>query len=658
MNALIALSLLALGPWLPGQQPSARTTAAPAPGWESLSDAEKIVKLGQVLDKDQKQLQDLQGQLNDPKGEYAVAEAEFKALDARRSAGRKKIQELESAGKLEEAAKLGEDGEALEGEWLVARDRFNLAISERKILQEKLAVVKQRIQQEQQYLSRLQDPAAAAKAKQGPPGEGPPGAGPATASSTSPSATAGSSALATTPPVAGKSDASSISSAAPGGSSPTPSKHLSKHLEQAQEQARAWESKAEEARNRVQILTERLDAICKSADLEQKLLGTARKRADQAQEEQAALARELTKKQGEKAAVEDLLRLQQKIADAEQRLTRARAEMAAAGDHLRDLQNNVSALKTKQAAASKDAEEKQAEADRARRRVAELENPFSLTNLAAWAYQHGPRVALIVLGMLLLGRLGKLVGRRIVRFMAQHGHRGTAEENESRAQTLVSVFRNAASLAVLGGGTLMLLDEVGIPIMPLLGGAAVIGLAVAFGAQNLIRDYFSGFMVLMEDQYGINDVVKIGTVSGTVEKITLRVTVLRDMSGVVHFIPHGTISTVSNLTHGWSQALFDIPVCPAQDVDRAMTVLIDLGRGLRQDPAFAPWILEGPEMLGVDELADKAVMIRFFIKTRPLKQWLVKREMLRRIKHRFDELGIESPFTHHAAAAEHQPVAA
>src|SRR5215469_12777952 len=201
-------------------------------------------------------------------------------------------------------------------------------------------------------------------------------------------------------------------------------------------------------------------------------------------------------------------------------------------------------------------------------------------------------------------------------------------------------------MLVIGGGCLMILDELGIPIVPLMGGAAVMGLAVAFGAQNLIKDYFSGFMVLLEDQYGINDVVRIGPISGLVEHISLRTTVLRDLEGVVHFIPHGTITTVSNLTHGWSRALFDVGVAYKEDVDRVMQLLLDMGHELHQDPAFGPLILDDPEMLGLDDLADSSVVIKFFLKTKPLQQWTVKREMLRRIKKRFDELGIEIPFPH------------
>ncbi len=161
-----------------------------------------------------------------------------------------------------------------------------------------------------------------------------------------------------------------------------------------------------------------------------------------------------------------------------------------------------------------------------------------------------PRLLTILVAALILYLVVKLSGKHLAKIVAHGASRGTLHDRENRAITLVGVFQNVATIAVLVGSCLMLLDEVGIPTLPLMGGAAVLGLAVAFGSQNLIKDYFSGFMLLMEDQYGVNDVIKIGEISGAVEQITLRITVLRDLEGVVHFIPHGTITTVSNMTHG------------------------------------------------------------------------------------------------------------
>lgn len=273
-----------------------------------------------------------------------------------------------------------------------------------------------------------------------------------------------------------------------------------------------------------------------------------------------------------------------------------------------------------------------------------VENPFTLQVVVQWLFDHAPKLFAILVGSCLLQMSVRVGCRQIVQIMAHHGHRGTHHDRENRALTLVSVFRNVASVVLVGGGILMALDEVGIPIMPLMGGAAVFGLAVAFGAQNLVRDYFSGFMVLMEDQYGINDVVRIGDISGVVEKITLRVTVLRDLEGIVHFIPHGSITRVSNMTHGWSRAVVEINISYKEDTDYVMAVLMDIATELRKDPTFGPLILDEPEMLGLDRFGDSAVVIKFVLKTHPLKRWPVRRELLRRIKRRFDELGIEIPF--------------
>jgi moderate conductance mechanosensitive channel len=263
-----------------------------------------------------------------------------------------------------------------------------------------------------------------------------------------------------------------------------------------------------------------------------------------------------------------------------------------------------------------------------------------------WLIDHGPKMLAVLLAMVVFQWLTRIVSDRIVLLMARGGFRGSHEEREARSHTLVGVFGNAASVAIIGGGILMLFQEAGIPVAPLLGGAAVFGLAVAFGAQNLIRDFFYGFVILVENQYKINDVVKIGNLSGSVERITLRMTVLRDLEGCVHFLPNGQISAVTNMTHGWSRAVFDVPVAYKEDVDRVMGVLAELGQELREDPAYADKILEDLTMLGVDALGDSAITIKFFIKTRPMQQWAVKRELLRRIKNRFDELGIEIPFLH------------
>jgi small-conductance mechanosensitive channel len=158
-----------------------------------------------------------------------------------------------------------------------------------------------------------------------------------------------------------------------------------------------------------------------------------------------------------------------------------------------------------------------------------------------------------------------------------------------------------------------------------------------------MRDYFTGFMILLEDQYKLNDVVTIGNVTGKVEKVSMRTTVLRDLEGHVHFIPNGEIKRVTNNTYEWAHAVFEIGIAYKENVDRTMDDIIELANALREDPVFGEYITDQPEMLGVDRFAESGVIIKFVLKTKPDKMWPVKREMLRRIKNRFDELNIEIP---------------
>ena len=431
--------------------------------------------------------------------------------------------------------------------------------------------------------------------------------------------------------------------AAAGTEEKPPSKELVKAKEEVQKKA----VEVQQAEDEAQTVAERLATLDKNIELEQKHLKNAQKQADNASEARNLLTEEFEKKatqEGTKQA--DLRELARKVREADGRFDTARKELRTHTDRLDELHAERAQLLSLQAEASHKVEEAKKEAEAAEQKVADLQNPFAPMNMLRWTIEHGPNLLAIIIAMILLLWLSKIFTRRIVKIMAHGGIRGSKDEREDRANTLVGVFHNAVSVTIWIGGLLMILQESGIPIAPLLGGAAVFGLAVAFGAQNLIRDYFYGFVILLENQYKINDVVRIGDNSGQVERITLRMTVLRDLEGCVHFIPNGQITSVVNMTHGWSRALFDVGVAYKENTDKVVQVIEELGRELRKDPKFKLMILEDLEMLGVDALGDSAVVIKFFIKTRTLKQWNVKREMLRRIKLRFDELGIEIPFPH------------
>ncbi len=615
----------------------------PPGGAPKSSEAERIARLQRVVEATTKQLEDAQRRLNDPASEYHRAEAAFTEVDRELAEKSRELQKLKKQGKPAEADALDKGLEPLRKRQQHARDRFDAAIQERKALKEKVATLPAKLERERKALERLT--------------EGTPAEKPAPAKSTKappPAGEAGKPTAAATAPPAGKS--AGAEEKAEGGKPGKPesqSPTLNRKIKEASDQAHEKEDAARTAHEKADRLTEYLDGLRIQIALDQRLLEAARKKADEARKEQNEQEQERQKRAAAGAGEEELRKLAAEIEDDARRQEEAAADVQEITDRLAEAQESLDRITARRADVVREAEERDREADRAKKKVDDLQNPFTPRNLLQWFLEHGPRLLVVLLGTLLLHRLVIVSSRRIVRLMTR-SRRDARLEEAGRAETLVAVFRNTTSMIVLGGGTLMLLDELGIPIVPLMGGAAVFGLAVAFGAQNLIKDYFSGFMVLMEDQYAVNDVIRVGNIEGQVERITLRVTVVRDGNGAAHFIPHGTITTVSNLTHGWSRAFFDIGVAYKEDVDRVMAVLVDLGRGLRQDATFGPLILEDAEMLGVDAFGDSAVAIKFFIKTRPLKQWLVKRELLRRIKRRFDELGIEIPFPHHTVYHRHE----
>ena len=235
------------------------------------------------------------------------------------------------------------------------------------------------------------------------------------------------------------------------------------------------------------------------------------------------------------------------------------------------------------------------------------------------------------------------IRKRIVRRMTRNG---SNVELEKRAATIGGVFRKSVSAVIWIIAVIMALREAGFDIAPILAGAGVVGLAVGFGAQNLVRDVISGVFLLMEDQIRVNDVAIINGTGGLVEQINLRTTVLRGLDGTVYVFPNGSVTSLANMTHGYSYYLFDIGVAYKEDTDRVVEVLQEIANGMMHEEPYKQDILEPLEVLGVDKFADSAVIIKVRIKTMPIRQWVVGREMNRRIKKEFDRLGIEIPFPH------------
>lgn len=255
------------------------------------------------------------------------------------------------------------------------------------------------------------------------------------------------------------------------------------------------------------------------------------------------------------------------------------------------------------------------------------------------------RIALIAFGALILLLIFRLLTRKIVARMDST----TAEENrewELRAKTLAKIANNFISITVVTVAVFLALSEIGIEIGPLLAAAGVAGLAIGFGAQSLVKDFLSGFFILLENQYRVGDVVKIGDLAGIVEKMTLRITALRDIQGVAHFIPNGEIKSVSNMSYQWSRMLVEVGIAYKENVDNAINILKSVCAEFYAEEPWKSDLLEEPQVVGVEALADSQVTIRVMAKTKPLKQWDAMREFRRRVKNRFDQERIEIPFPH------------
>jgi small conductance mechanosensitive channel len=258
----------------------------------------------------------------------------------------------------------------------------------------------------------------------------------------------------------------------------------------------------------------------------------------------------------------------------------------------------------------------------------------------AW-WASAARVVAIVLAAWILAMV---LQRGIRRVRERVASRLGDREAVLRAATLGRVLRYVVAVVVTLVAGMLVLAELGVSVAPILGAAGVVGLAVGFGAQSLVKDYFTGLFILLEDQIHQGDVVRVGNHAGLVEEMTLRYVRLRDYDGNVHFVPNGQIDAVVNLSRGFAQAVIDVGVAYGTDLDHAIAVMRRCASKLATDEAFGPKILNEFEVAGVERWDDSAVILRGRFKVAPLEQWSVRREFLRRLKAEFDAAGIEIPF--------------
>ena len=277
--------------------------------------------------------------------------------------------------------------------------------------------------------------------------------------------------------------------------------------------------------------------------------------------------------------------------------------------------------------------------------VQSIWSDLGLGQAAGWAKPvlSGVTVLLIVL----LALLSAALARRFI--MASHKRlaaRAEGPEERKRIETLERVFRYIASVVVTVVAFMLVLSELGISIAPILATAGVAGLAIGFGAQSLVKDYFTGFVMLIENQIRVGDVVEVAGKVGAVEELTLRYVRLRDYEGAVHYVPNGAILTVTNRSRLFAFAVMDIGVAYKEDIERVSQVMKETATAFRSEPDWADKILDDLEIAGVDQWADSAVVIKCRLKTMAQEQWAVRRAFLGRLKNAFDRAGIEIPYPH------------
>lgn len=262
------------------------------------------------------------------------------------------------------------------------------------------------------------------------------------------------------------------------------------------------------------------------------------------------------------------------------------------------------------------------------------------------------RIAIVVvLAVVLRWLLIRAVGKVVSRIADLHTRRETdsaraailAARKAQRVKTLGSLFHNVVNVAVIGGAAMVILATVGINLGPLLAGAGVAGVAVGFGAQSLVRDVISGVFILMEDQYGVGDVVDLGDATGTVEQVLLRVTKLRAVDGTLWFVRNGEIVRVGNMSQDYSKVVLDVAVAYGTPVDRAKEILTKVAQDFATDAESGHLVLEAPQLLGVQDITPESMRLRLVITTRPGEQWTASRLLREKIKIALDSAGIETP---------------
>lgn len=267
-----------------------------------------------------------------------------------------------------------------------------------------------------------------------------------------------------------------------------------------------------------------------------------------------------------------------------------------------------------------------------------------IDNLIPWFSVHGIKIIGIIIGVFVVSKIGRIFVDKTIRRVIISDRFLTKEAERKREDTLISIFASVFKIIIWIIGLMMVLAEIGVNIGPIIAGVGVIGLAIGFGAQNLIKNFISGFFIILENQYRVDDIVCLDNTCGLVEDITLRMTVLRDLDGTVHHIPNGEITKASNKSKFFSRVNLDIGIGYDSDLEKVIKVVNKVGQELARDPDWKDSIIEPPQFLRVNDFGDSAIEIKILGDTKPSKQWDVMGELRKRLKIAFDKAGIEIPF--------------
>jgi len=605
------------------------TAKEPEPSSEGASEATRLVRIRRVIELDKERLEWLKGELRERtrwfedlaqgiqeiKAERAEKQAEIEALEANPRADPKKLERLRDD--------LSDDQE----DFSLFETQTDLALQAEKTVRAQLEALEKKIEQDRHALGHLTGEIPAELEE---PAKTAPGAEAAAPPSTE-------RALPTPYPIP-------VATDRPAAQAPKETKTSSK-MTAAQLQAKQALAKAERevqaAKTELSDFIERKRALQEQIEFEQELGKNDASELENLKKALGLMEARLETYREEGRSAERIRQRENKNRRIAEAIEEGERGVGARAEYIESLQQRLVHLEEAQVRITAEVDEALESAEDARQSVKWLESPIHPQNVLYWAKERGPRMLLVIVAAMLLMLFVQLSARRIARAVVRRRREDARGAGTGRADTLAFSFRSVSRVLIVILGTLLVLQEAGVDIKTVLGGAAILGVAFAFGAQDLMRDYFSGFLILAEDQYQLGDLVTISGVTGTVESVNMRVTVLRDLEGRVHFMPNGNIDHVTNRTYAWGRPVFEIPVRFDEDVDRVMEVLAEVATELSNDPDWKGSIIGEPEMLGVDRFTDYGLVIKFMVKTQPDKLFLVRREMLRRIAKRFNELGIQ-----------------